>query len=148
MKIYLDTSVFGGYYEKEFASWSMKLIKEVLKGNIIAVISNITLRELSVAPLNVQEIANTIVKTNSIFIEQDDEVEKLSGYYLKEKIVSQKYRADTLHIAIATINKVDVLASWNFKHIVHLNKIRLYNSVNLKYGYSILEIRSPREIVK
>jgi hypothetical protein len=53
-----------------------------------------------------------------------------------------------LHIAISTINKVNVLASWNFKHIVNLDKIRLYNAVNLKNGYSMLEIRTPREILK
>jgi hypothetical protein len=54
---------------------------------------------------------------------------------------------DSQHIAIATVNRVDILVSWNFKHIVNLTKIRLYNSVNLKYGYPLLEIRSPREII-
>lgn len=44
-------------------------------------------------------------------------------------------------------NKVDILVSWNFKHIVNLNRIRLYNATNLKYGYQILEIRTPREIL-
>ncbi len=51
------------------------------------------------------------------------------------------------HFAIATINRVDVLVSWNFRHIVNLSRIRLYNSVNLKYGYPLLEIRSPREVL-
>ena len=51
------------------------------------------------------------------------------------------------HFAIATINRVDVLVSWNFRHIVNLSMIRLYNSVNLKYGYPLLEIRSPREVL-
>jgi len=55
---------------------------------------------------------------------------------------------NALHIAIATINQVSVLASWNFKHIVNLDRIRMYNSVNLKNGFSILEIRTPREILK
>ncbi|MEW6482824.1 MAG: PIN domain protein, partial [bacterium] len=40
-----------------------------------------------------------------------------------------------------------VLVSWNFRHIVNLNKIHLYNGVNLKKGYPLLEIRSPREVV-
>ncbi len=67
---------------------------------------------------------------------------------MKDKIVTHKYRSDALHIAIATINKVDVLTSWNFKHIVNLSRIRLYNSINLKYGYGQIEIRSPRDIVE
>jgi hypothetical protein len=52
-----------------------------------------------------------------------------------------------LHIALATLNNADVLASWNFKHIVNLDRIRLYNSINLRLGYRLIEIRTPREIL-
>lgn len=55
-------------------------------------------------------------------------------------------RIDAQHIAVATISRVDVLVSWNFSHIVNLARIRGYNSVNLRQGYPILEIRSPREV--
>jgi hypothetical protein len=122
MKIYLDTSVFGGYFEKEFSRWSKKLIDNILSGEHSAVVSDITLAELETAPIYVREIA--------------------------EKIVTHKYRADTLHIAIATIHQVDVLASWNFKHIVNLNRIKLYNSINIKNGYRFIEIRSPKDLVE
>jgi len=54
---------------------------------------------------------------------------------------------DCQHIAMATINKVDILASWNFKHIVNINRIRGYNGVDLKKGYATLEIRNPRELI-
>ena len=56
-------------------------------------------------------------------------------------------RSDALHIAIATVSGVDVLVSWNFKHIVNLNRIKLFNSVNLKEGYHLLEIRTPLEVI-
>lgn len=75
-----------------------------------------------------------------------EESKKLSEHYLKEKIVTKKSLADTQHIAIASVQQVDLLVSWNFKHIVNFDKIRLYNSVNLKYGYKILEIRNPRDL--
>ena len=68
--------------------------------------------------------------------------------YLEEGVITKKYFEDALHIAIATIYQVNVLASWNFKHIVNLDKIRLYNAVNLKNGYAMIEIRTPREILK
>ena len=58
-----------------------------------------------------------------------------------------KFLIDAQHIAIATINRVDVLVSWNFKHIVNLRRIQLYNATNLKYGYALIEIRSPREVI-
>jgi hypothetical protein len=48
---------------------------------------------------------------------------------------------------LASIYKADVLASWNFKHIVNLNRIKGYNGVNLKYGYPVVEIRSPKELL-
>ena len=76
------------------------------------------------------------------------ESRKLAEQYILEGAVSGKFYEDALHIAISTINQVNVLASWNFKHIVNLDRIRQYNAVNLKSGYSILEIRSPREILK
>ncbi len=56
--------------------------------------------------------------------------------------------ADCLHIALATINRADFLVSWTFKHIVNLERIRGYNSINIKNGYKQLEIRSPREFEK
>ena len=106
-----------------------------------------TLFELENAPIHVRELADKIITTNAEFITVDDACTTLAGNYLKEKIVTTKYQSDALHIATATINKIDVVTSWNFKHIVNLNRIRLYNSVNLKYGHSMIEIRSPREIV-
>ena len=71
----------------------------------------------------------------------------LAQKYVDENIVGEQYRSDALHIAIATISGVDVLVSWNFKHIVNLNKIKIFNSVNLKEGYNILEIRTPSEVL-
>jgi hypothetical protein len=69
-------------------------------------------------------------------------------FVFNKKAVPNKFYEDALHIAIATINQVNVLASWNFKHIVNLDRIRMYNSVNLKNGLPMLEIRTPREILK
>ena len=51
-----------------------------------------------------------------------------------------------MHIALATLARVDALVSWNFKHIVNLHRIRGFNGVNLMRGYGTLEIRSPREV--
>ena len=82
------------------------------------------------------------------FILLDAEARRLSQLYLDEKAVTEKFREDAEHIAIATVNRIDVLVSWNFKHIVNLNRIRIFNAVNLKYGYPELEIRSPLEILK
>jgi predicted nucleic acid-binding protein len=148
MKLYIDTSVFGCYFEVEFELWTRKLFDQVIDGKFTAVVSDITLTELQGAPKEVRHLVEKVISENAEFVIANDEANELSDRYLKEKIVTTKFRADALHIAIATVQKVDVLTSWNFAHIVNLNRIRLYNSVNLKYGYSLIEIRSPREVIE
>lgn len=73
---------------------------------------------------------------------------KLADNYISEKVVGKTSLEDCRHIALATIHKVDVLASWNFKHIVNLERIKGYNSVNLRLGFSMIEIRSPKDLIK
>ena len=80
-------------------------------------------------------------------IELTEEAIKLADTYIAEKVVGKTSLEDCRHIAMATIDKVDVLASWNFKHIVNLDKIKGYNSVNLKLGYQMIEIRSPKDLI-
>lgn len=81
-------------------------------------------------------------------VELTEEAIILADTYIKEKVVGKTSLEDCRHIALATINKVDVLASWNFKHIVNLDRIKVYNSVNLRLGYSMIEIRSPKDLIK
>jgi len=113
----------------------------------VAVISDLTLRELAEAPQKVRSLVEEIPEEHKEYVTLDDEAKMLAGRYIEEGVVGEDSMVDAQHIAIATVNRVDVLVSWNFKHIVNLTKIRLYNSVNLKYGYPLLEIRSPREII-
>jgi len=146
MKVYVDTSVFGGYFDEDFSEWSVKLIEQFMIGEKIAVISNITEDELKNAPEKVRTLFYNIPAEQKELVKLTNEAKELANKYIKEKVVTKKSLLDAQHIAIATLNKVDVLVSWNFKHIVNYNKIRLYNSVNLKYGYPLLEIRNPREL--
>ena len=146
-RIYLDTSVIGGYLDKEFQVWSRQLFDEFKAGKKIAVISDITLDELNNARQEVRDLVKLIPEEVKEYVLNDEEAEDLADAYLKEGAITKKFHEDALHIAIATINKVDVLVSWNFKHIVNLDRIKKYNGVNLKHGYSILEIRNPREIL-
>jgi len=96
----------------------------------------------------VKELVKSIRADLTEFIETTDEVVDLATEYISEKVVGQTSYADCLHIALATINRADFLVSWNFKHIVNIERIRGYNSINIKYGYKQLEIRSPREFEK
>jgi len=147
IKVYVDTSVFGGCFDAEFEEWSNRLIEEFKAGFKVLVVSDLTLKELEGAPPDVRNLVEEIPEENREYVVLNDEARGLARHYIEEGVVSEGYLVDAQHIAIATVSRVDVLVSWNFKHIVNLSKIRLYNSVNIKYGYPLLEIRSPREVL-
>lgn len=147
-RVYIDTSVIGGCFDIEFALWSNALFEDFKAGKMIAVISDITLDELSGAPEKVIQNFESLPKESMEILASDSETNDLARFYLDEGVVSARFFEDALHIAIATVFKINVVASWNFKHIVNLDKIRMYNAVNIKNGYSMIEIRTPREIIK
>ena len=146
-RVYIDTSVVGGYFDKEFKVPTRALFKLVENRDLIFVTSDLMELELNEAPQNVRQLLHRfpdecfekIAMTNEAFI--------LAEKYISENVVGKASIEDCRHIALATIYKVDVLISWNFKHIVNLERIKGYNSVNLKLGYPFIEIRSPREIL-
>ena len=146
-RLYFDTSVFGGVYDEEFEETSTLLFEKVKLGQIICVYSNLTETELKNAPQLVRDYFADLPKDNLQFVEVTEEAFELAQKYLDEKVVGKTSADDCRHIATATINKVDYLVSWNFKHIVNVFRIRGYNSVNLKNGFAQLDIRSPKEIV-
>lgn len=145
---YLDTSVFGGYFDEEFSSNTIPFFERIFEEQITVIVSELLENELAGAPDFVIELFKEIMNKNSQYVNVTPEVERLADNYISEKVVGQASYADCTHIALATINKADILASWNFKHIVNIDRIRGYNSVNLKLGYPILEIRTPKEIFK
>ena len=147
LKVYIDTSVIGGCFDNVFKKWSNKLFDEFISGKKKAIISETVLEELEQAPKEVREKIKEIPEGFIEKVNLTEEIINLSEQYLKQKIVSPKYRDDALHIATATIMDVDVLVSWNFKHIVNLNRIRRFNSINILEGYKVLEIRTPQEVI-
>jgi len=147
LRIYIDTSVIGGCCDEEFAEWSLRLMQEFREGQKIAVISDITLQELEIAPEIVKSQLKDLPPDCQEYVILNEESLLLARAYLREGIVTGNYLLDAQHIAMATLSRVDVMVSWNFKHIVNLNRIRLYNSVNLKHGYPMIDIRSPREVL-
>jgi predicted nucleic acid-binding protein len=147
-RLYIDTSVFGGVFDIEFEHETNLLIEMVKNGEIICVYSDLCELEMENAPLKVRDHFLNIEKSTTEFVEITEEINQLAELYVAEKVVGETSIDDCRHIACATINKVDFLVSWNFKHIVNVFRIRGYNSVNLKNGHIQLDIRSPKEIIK
>jgi predicted nucleic acid-binding protein len=146
-RIYIDTSVVGGYFDEEFKEATIKLFERLDNNEIIFVVSDLLDLELINAPQQVREHLLKYSADKFQRVELTEEAIKLANTYIDEKVVGKTSLEDCRHIALATIHKVDVLASWNFKHIVNLDRIKGYNSVNLRLGYSMIEIRSPKDLV-
>lgn len=146
-KVYADTSVIGGCFDVEFKEWSMALFEEFKSGTKKIIVSDLVLSELRKARSDIQAVLNDVPLQYRQDLQTTDEAILLARAYVHEGAITNKSYDDALHIALATLNNVDVLASWNFKHIVNLNRIRLYNSINLRLGHRIIEIRTPREIL-
>ncbi len=116
-------------------------------GQFIIILSDLTLRELAGAPERVRQLTDTIPDPFLEIVTVTGEAEQLAKDYITEGVLTPKFESDATHIALATILKVDSLVSWNFKHMVNFFRIRQYNSINLKYGYQTIDIRTPKEII-
>jgi hypothetical protein len=147
-RIYIDTSIVGGFFDVEFEEATKGLFERLEKGEIIFVISDLLELELIDAPKKVRDLLFNYSPSMFERVSLSEESINLANRYITEKVIGKTSLEDCRHIALATINRVDVLASWNFKHIVNLDRIKGYNSVNLRSGYQLLEIRSPKDLIK
>ncbi len=147
LNLYIDTSVIGGYFDVEFEEKTKLLFQSIANNEFHVIYSTVTEDELINAPKKVRELLNTIPNENKTRIELTEEAVMLGDTYITENVVGKTSREDCFHIALATIFKADILLSWNFKHIVNVMRIRGYNAVNLKLGYSTIDIRSPHDII-
>lgn len=144
-RYYLDTSVFGGFFDAEFSAQTMPLFRRFQNREFTILFSAVTQNELVNAPDQVKELVQNLMAEQTEFLDLTEDAIDLANIYIAEKVVGLTSFADCLHIALATIHQADFLISWNFKHIVNIERIRGYNSINIKKGLKQLEIRSPRE---
>ncbi len=145
-RIYVDTSVLGGCFDPEFSPWSNALMQDFRSGRLHPVLSEVTAAEVTAAPEPVRSLHAELLEIPADVLAVTREALALLAAYEAKGILGQRFRNDMLHIALATIADVDVLVSWNFRHIVRLDRIRLFSAVSLELGYRPLAIYSPREV--
>ena len=147
LRIYVDTSVIGGCLDPEFEESSRELFERFIRGDHVMVLSSVAIGELENAPLEVRQVVDEVPGQHVERVQLASDSEHLAGLYLGAGVIPKRMTADAQHIAIATLAEVDVLVSWNFKHVVNLSRIKGYNAVNLGLGHRPLEIRTPREVL-
>lgn len=133
--------------DDEFSKESRKFFDMAKAGDIALLVSELLFQELEGAPEDVRKEALSWPRECLEKVELTEEAIQLRDAYLAAKVVGPARKIDAYHVALATVARADMIVSWNFKHMVHFEKIRGFNSVNLREGYLPLEIHSPKEIV-
>ena len=144
-RVYVDTSVFGGYDEDKFREPSRRLFERFRQGELRLVVSPLTIDELNDAPRRIREIIDTVPDDHLDLLPETDEAGRLAAQYIAAGALGPSMRPDGVHIAAATLARVDHLVSWNFKHMVKPWRISIINAVNRRHGHAHLDIRTPRD---
>jgi len=147
IRIYIDTCVFGGAFDKEFSTVTQTFFHQAQEGSFSLVISTLVQDELIASPQEVRDLLTAMLPLGET-VYPTSEALLLQQAYLSEDIVTPKWADDALHVAIASVTRCDMIISWNFKHIVHYQKILRYNAVNILRGYPVIAINTPAEVVE
>lgn len=146
LRAYIDTSVFGGYFDELFASETRAFLRLVQDGKIAAVVSDMVAGEIGRAPKHVQRLLEVIIRNGADVATATEDAVNLQEAYLKGGVLGRRWEDDAMHVAMATLSRVDVIASWNFKHLLDPRRVRAFNGVNLSLGYGLVSILSPADI--
>jgi hypothetical protein len=146
IRVHADTSVFGGWFDPEFDAATQRFFEGVRRGNVRLVVSVAVRDEIARSPEHVRRLFAALVPVTEV-AEIPGEATALQEAYIRHGVVSERWDADARHVAAATVLGCDAIVSWNFRHIVNLRRIRLYNEVNALEGYGPLAIHSPMEVV-
>lgn len=146
IRVYVDTSVFGGMKDEEFGEATKQFFERVRRGRFLVLVSQVTADELADAPPAVQAVLMELPATCLEKVPAGKEALALATAYIEGAVLGPAHRADAIHVACATVARADLILSWNFKHIVNFDRIHKFNAVNLVLGYPQIEIRSPLEV--
>ena len=144
--LYLDTSTIGGYFDDEWKDATQELWRQMEAGQWKFVTSTAAVAELEQAPERVRELFKTSFEPENVF-DVTDEMDELAAAYVAHGVVPPKYQDDARHVAACTIWRIDFLVSWNFKHLVNVQREAGFNGVNLLKGYPPIRVVNPLEII-
>ena len=144
--LYLDTSVIGGYFDDEWKDATQELWRQMEAGRFRFLSSDVTTQEIEDAPGNVRDLFDDTFSAETL-LEVTDEREDLAAAYLRQGVVPPKYADDATHVAVCTVARLPYLVSWNFRHLVNVQREAGFNAVNLLQGYPPIRIVNPLELI-
>jgi len=148
MRVYIDASVFGGYFDEEFEGGTRTFFDTLLAGEVTALISDTLVAELVDAPERVQNLLERALTVDCERLSVTEQTYNLHNAYLTAAVLSENSADDALHVTHATAARADVIVSWNFKHLVNPTRIRGFNAVNAVQGHGPVVIMTPQDLTK
>jgi len=145
--LYLDTSVVGGYFDDEWKDATKELWRQMEQGLFRFTTSVIMSQELIKAPESVQDLFARTFASPEMILDVTDEMDDLAAAYIQKAVLPPKYTDDARHVAVCVVSRADYLVSWNFKHLVNVNRSDAFNAVNLLQGYQPVRIVNPLELI-
>ena len=144
--LYLDTSVIGGYFDDEWKDATQELWRQMEAGRYQFLTSAVTADELSTAPERVRDLfADTFPAETLPGITVESE--RLAAASMERHILPPRYTDDARHVAVCTVTQLEYLVSWNFKHLVNVEREKGFNAVNLLPGDRPIRIVNPLELI-
>ena len=144
--LYLDTSVIGGYFDDEWEEATRELWRQMRAGQFRFVTSTVTLDEMNAAPENVRALVGSTFPLEAI-LSTSEESEALAAACMEHRVLPPKYIDDARHVAVCTVAQIEYLVSWNFRHLVNVEREKGFNAVNLLQGYRTIRIVNPLELI-
>ena len=150
LKLYLDTSVIGAICDpgpEERLAATRRILDGLAKGQWDGYISTLVLEEVERASASIREkIAAELRRTPFTVLEESSESLALARAYLSSGVVPDEYEDDARHMAIATVSDIRIIVSWNFRHMVNIERKQKVNSVNVREGFPMIDLISPWEV--
>lgn len=152
LKLYFDTSIFNFVFAEESPrerEVTLKLLEEIKRGKYEVYISEVVIREiLDAEKEKAAKLVGLINELNPMELIFDEESESLAREYIARGIIPKRYEDDAFHIAVASVNGLDAIISWNFAHIVKLKTKREVVGINILMGYKGIDVFSPWEVIE
>ena len=148
-KLYLETSVWNFYYADDSPEkkWeTLQFFRNINKRYDIF-ISGIVMDEINNSDTETRNKLIALVgKFNPVRLIVTSEVEELAEKYIMASAVPKRKIEDALHASITTVNMLDMLVSWNCRHLARASRKAKINGVNMQNGYKLIDIITPMEV--
>ena len=150
-RIYVETSVWSHAFAKdapESRASTLEFLRRALGATHDLFISDVVLAEIGRAPEALAaDLLSLIEKHSPVLLELDEEAAALADRFLQLRAVPPSKVEDAQHVAIAIVNDLDMLLSWNYRHLVNVRRREAFHHISALGGYyKPLHIITPPEV--